>query len=84
MNKKYVVMLIDALMSIEKLESLIISITDGRGIIGKDFIAIENVYEVLWMTSKYYNTTDDNSHAYFEENITSNSLTAEEKYNLLF
>ena len=53
MKKEYVVMLIDALMSIEKLESLIISITDGRGIIGKDFIDIENVYKILWMSSKY-------------------------------
>ena len=84
MEKEYVIMLIDALMSIEKIESFIVSITDGHGITGKEYVNIANVYEVLWMVSKYYNTTDDKNHAYFEETITSNSLTTEEKYNLLF
>ena len=84
MEKKYVVMLIDALMSIEKIESFIVGITDGHGIVGKEYVNIENVYEVLWMVSKYANTTDDQSYTYFEKTITSNSLSTEEKYELLF
>ena len=84
MKEKYVVMLIDALMSIEKIESFIVSVTEGYGIRGKEFVNIENVYEVLWKASKFKKLTDDNSFAFFEETIYSKELTTEEKYRLLF
>ena len=84
MKKEYVKMLIDALMSIEKIEDIIVSITDGSGIRGKEFVSIENVYEVLWMASKFGKKTDDGSFSIFEETIFSKNLSTDEKYELLF
>lgn len=84
MEKKYIVMLIEALMAIEKIESFIVNITNGHGITGKEFIGIENIYTVLWMNSRFKDTSDDQSFTFFEETICSGSISTEEKYKLLF
>ena len=77
-------MLIDAIMSYERLESLIIGLTDGYAIQSDKYIGLDNIYSVLWNLSLYNGKTSDEDIAEFDSIIYSDVISNDEKYNKLF
>ena len=82
--KDNIMLLIDAMMSYERLESIIIGLTDGYAIQSDKYNGLDNIYLVLWNLSRYNDKTGDEDYEEFDNVIYSEELSNDEKYELLF
>lgn len=82
--KDNILMLIDALMSYERLESLIVGLTDGYAIKSDKYNGLDNIYLVLWNLSRFNGKTSDEDIEEFDNIIYSEELSNVEKYDSLF
>ncbi len=83
MNKKDMIQLIEAVISINKINDDIIKITGGYPVANDEYKGIYNVYDVIYNHSKYAGRTDDKAEDEFRAIINAINKSPEEKYELL-
>lgn len=88
MSREDMIMLIEAVEAINRLEDIVLDLTDGYPIANDRFQGIFNVYDVLYNNSRYVNMESDYDRDFdpeeeFRAIINAINKTPEEKYELI-
>lgn len=83
MSKEDMIRLIEAEMSIIRLNDDISRITNGYPINNTEYKGIYNIYDIIFENSKYAEREDDSAQNEFRAIMYGIGLTAEERYELL-
>ena len=83
MNERDMVRLIEAFESVNKINNMIIYITNGYPINKEEYNGLYNIYDVIYDNSKYAGREDDEARDEFRAIMNGINISAREKYELL-